>query len=202
MSNPEIKIGAKVNEIVQCGNCKKETPASNAYRCKGKKGAAIFICEGCKVVLEKAFKAETENPNMPIAVLLGLFAGIVSGIIWYAFTAITNYQVGYVAIGVGFLIGYAVLWGAGKKRGMQLQMLSAGITVVTLLVSQYFLILYYARKYLLANKAEFPDYGGQFFFLSPFHPDVLREMFSPMGLVIWAIGIYFAYSLPKPRSIG
>jgi hypothetical protein len=144
MANPEIKIGAKVNEAVTCSQCKKQTTADKAYRCKGKKGTAIFICENCKEVMEKAFKAETENPNIAMAVLLGFFAAIVAGIIWYAFSAITNYQVGYVAIGVGFLIGYAVLLGSGKKRGVRLQMLSAGITVVTLLISQYFLILYYA----------------------------------------------------------
>jgi len=138
---------------------------------------------------------------MPIAILSGLIAAIVAGFAWYAFTTITNYQVGYVAIGVGFIIGYAVRLGSGKKKGFALQMWSAGIALVTLYISQYFVVHHYARKYLLEHKAEFPGYNGEFFLLSPFNPDVLREMFSPIGLIIWAVGIYFAYSLLKPRSI-
>ena len=106
-----------------------------------------------------------------------------------------------MAIGVGFLIGYAVIWGSGKKRGASLQILSSGITVLTLLVSQYAIAIYYLRKYLLDHKADFPGYNGQLFLVSPFDPDMLRNMFSPMGLVIWAVGIYFAYSLPKARTI-
>jgi hypothetical protein len=199
--NPEIKIGAKVNEVVQCGQCKKETAASQAYRCKGKKGSVVFICEGCKEILDKAFKAETQNPNMPMAVLAGLFAAIIAGSLWYAFTVITNYQVGYVAIGVGFLIGYAVRLGSGKRRGFSLQMVSAGITLATLFISQYFVIHHYARKYMLENQAQFPGYNGQFFLLSPLNPEVIKEMISPIGLIIWAVGIYFAYLLLKPRSI-
>lgn len=201
MGSPEIKIGARANELVQCGQCNKEVTASQAYRCKGKKGAVVFVCEGCKEVLEKAFKAETENPNTPMAILAGLFAAILAGVVWYAFTVLTNYQVGYIAIGVGFLIGFAVRLGSGNKRGFSLQMISAGITLLTLYVSQYFVFHHYARKYLLEHKAEFPDYNGQFFLLSPFNPDILRDMISPIGLIIWAVGIYFAYSLLKPRSI-
>lgn len=201
MDSPEIKIGSKVNEIVKCSQCKKDTAAAQAYRCKGKKGTTIFVCEGCKNVLEKLFKEETQNPNMPMAVILGVLAGLLTGAVWFGLTVLTNYQVGYVAIGVGFIIGYAVIWGAGKKRGVKLQALSAGITVVTLLISQYFVVHYYLRKFLLENKAKFPGYEGQWVFLSPFNPDVLKQMFSPIGLLIWAVGIYFAYSLPKPKSI-
>jgi hypothetical protein len=199
--NFQIKIGEKADELVNCGQCQGQFSATQCYTYKGKKGQTVFLCEKCHEVAEKAFKEETQNPNMAMAVVLGGIAALIAGVAWYFFTVLTNYQIGYVAIGVGFIIGHAVIWGAGKKRGLSLQIMSAAITVLTLLVSQYFTVLYYARKYLLEHKTEFPKYDGQWFFISPFNPEVIKSMFSPMGLLIWGIGIYFAYSLPKARSI-
>ena len=69
------------------------------------------------------------------------------------------------------------------------------------IASQYIIVLYYFRKYLLEHKAEFPGYNGEWFLVSPLNPDVLKAMFSPIGVLIWAVGIYFAYSLPKTRSL-
>ena len=199
--NMEIKIGAKADQVVKCSGCQKEVSAGQCYTYKGKKGESIFLCEACKEATEKTFKEETQNPNMPMATICGMLAAVIAGAAWFLLTILTKYQVGYVAIGMGFIIGYAVIWGAGKKRGVSLQILSGAITLVTLLVSQYVLELYYIRKYLLEQKAEFPGYNGQWIFVSPFSPEVLKDMFSPIGIFIWAIGIYFAYSLPKARSI-
>src|SRR6185503_1710751 len=153
----------------------------------------------CRGEVEKVLQAETENPNMIMALVLGSVAAIVAGVIWYYFVILSGYQIGYIAIGVGFVIGWAVVLGAGKKRGPKLQIMSAALTLVTLFTSEYFMALHYIRQYLLENKAEYPDYNGEMFFLSPFDPDILGGMISPMGLLIWGIGIYFAYSVAKTR---
>ncbi len=199
--NFQIKIGEKAEEKVQCGQCQLELAAAKAYTYKGKKGQTVYLCEKCRAIAEQKFREETENPNLVMGAISGAVAALVAGVLWSVFAVLTGYQIGYVAIGVGFLIGYAVIWGSGKKRGAPLQLISAGITVVTLFVSQYFLVLYYARKYVIDHAAEFPGYQGQWFFVSPFNPDVLKSMFSPMGLLVWGIGIFFSYSLPKARSI-
>lgn len=197
----QIKIGAKEDEVVSCGECQAQVAASKCYTYKGKKGQTVYLCESCREAAEKAFREETQNPNMLMAGVLGCIAALIAGVAWFLLTILTGYQIGYVAIGVGFIIGYAVIWGAGKKRGVPLQIMSAAITIITLIISQYIIVLCYARKYILEHKAEFPGYNGEWAFVSPFHPDVLKSMFSPMGLLIWGIGIYFAYSLPKARSI-
>lgn len=200
--NFQIKIGEKKDELVNCGQCQGQFSAAQCYTFKGKKkGETVYLCEKCHEVVEKAFREETQNPNMAMAMVLGGMAAIIAGVAWYYLSVLTGYQIGYVAIGVGFIIGRAVIWGSGKKRGSSLQIMGAVITILTLLVSQYFTVLYYGRKYLLEHKTEYPGYNGQMFFVSPFAPDFMQSMFSPMGLLIWGIGIYFAYSLPKARSI-
>jgi hypothetical protein len=197
----KFKIGSKANTSAICAQCQKEVPGKDAYTYKGKDNTEVFLCEACRGEVEKALKSETENPNVVMAAVLGCIAGVVAGIIWYFFSILTGYQIGYIAIGVGFIIGWAVIFGSGHKRGAILQSMSAVITLVTLFVAEYFMTLYYFRRYMLENTAEFPEYHGEMFFVSPFSPELLSSMFSPMGFVIWGIGIYFAYSIPKSRAI-
>lgn len=199
--NNEIRIGSKAHENVVCAQCSKQVLGNQAYAYKDKNNNSVFLCESCRAEAEKALQEETKSPNIAMAIISGVVAATIAGVAWSLFSVLTGYQIGYIAIGVGFLIGWAVIFGSGKKRGPALQLISAAITLITLLVSQYFMVLYYYRKYLLEHKAEFPDYNGEWFFVSPLNPDVLKDMFSPMGLVIWGIGIYFAYSLPKSRNI-
>lgn len=197
----EIKIGSKANAMVTCAQCQKEVSGKEAYTYKDKGKKEIFLCESCRSEAERIFKAETENPNIVMALACGAVAGVFAGALWYFFSILTGYQIGYIAIGVGFVIGWAVIWGSGRKRGATLQWISAGMTLLTLFISEYFMTLYYYRKYLVENKAEFPTYNGEIFFFSPFDSDILASMISPMGLLIWGIGIYCAYSTPKSRAL-
>jgi hypothetical protein len=197
----KLQIGSKVNENVTCSQCQKEVSGNEAYTYQGKDNAHVFLCSSCRQKAETALQAETKNPNMMLALVLGSVAAVVAGIIWYYFVILTGYQVGYIAIGVGFIIGWAVVIGSGQKRGSSLQIMSAVMTFLTLFVAEYFMALHYLRNALLNNKAEYPDYNGEFFFVSPFDADLLSNMISPMGLLIWGIGIYFAYSIPKSRAL-
>jgi hypothetical protein len=54
---------------------------------------------------------------------------------------------------------------------------------------------------MIDHSAQFPGYDGHWIFVSPFNGGVAKDMFSPMGLAICAIGIHFAYSVPRVRSV-
>lgn len=203
MGNPTpdepISIGSKAEQKVLCAECRQETPAGQYYTYRDKKGQDLFLCGACRQKAEAALQGETENPNLMGAVLLGLLGGLLAGVVWYLIVAITRYEIGYVALGVGYLIGWSVYFGSGKKRGFHLQMISVGITLATLMIAAYFTVLHFLREYLLQEKVE--GYQGQFFFISPLDPAYLKSLVSPMGLLIWAIALYIAFSVSKPRAL-
>jgi len=61
--------------------------------------------------LEKAaaFKAGLEaQQNLPMAIAGGLGAALVGGALWATVTVVTHYQIGWMAVGVGFLVGIVV----------------------------------------------------------------------------------------------
>lgn len=199
-ADPEpIQLGSKAGQSVPCARCQQQIPAGQYYSYTDNTRADVFLCSICREQIEQALEAEGTHANLLTATLCGLAAGLVVGAAWHAIVVVTGYEIGYVAIGAGWLIGMAVHVGAGRKRAVPLQALSAGITLLTLLVANYFTFLHALRKYLMAQKMA--GYSGQFFFVSPLEPAFLQHLVSPMGLLIWAIALYVAFSVPKPRSL-
>lgn len=49
-----------------------------------------------------------DNQNLPLGLLGGIVASALGAVIWALITVWTNYQIGWMAVGVGFLVGYAV----------------------------------------------------------------------------------------------
>ncbi len=49
-----------------------------------------------------------DNQNLSMGFVGGLVAALIGASVWAVITALTNYQIGFMAIGVGFLVGYAI----------------------------------------------------------------------------------------------
>ena len=46
--------------------------------------------------------------NLPAGLIAGLLAAVVGAIVWALISVSTGFQIGYMAIGMGFLVGYAI----------------------------------------------------------------------------------------------
>jgi hypothetical protein len=49
-----------------------------------------------------------DEQNLPAGAAAGLVAALVGAVVWAVVTYATHYQIGWLAVGVGFLVGYAV----------------------------------------------------------------------------------------------
>jgi len=57
------------------------------------------------------------NQNLQLGILGGVIAALIGAAAWAVVTVVTGYQIGWMAIGVGFLVGYAVrISGKGIHR--------------------------------------------------------------------------------------
>ena len=71
------------------------------------------------------------------AVGAGLVAAIVGGIAWGLIVKWTDYEVGFVAWGIGFLVGIAVLAATRGARGPVFQVVAVLCALVGILVGKY-----------------------------------------------------------------
>lgn len=148
---------------------------------------------------------ETE-PRLPASskhILGGLLAGVVAAVLatalWYAVVSISHYQLGIVAIVVGFLVGQAVVLGAGRRGSIALVGFSVLLTLLALVASEYLIIANFVGQQLAP--------GETIELIQPpnFVVEVVMESLKaePLTLAFWAIALFQAFTIPArqlPRS--
>jgi hypothetical protein len=187
--------------MADCTNCGAAIPEGHeiALRGRDKKAPILTLCSNCAFDIERAFQAETESPNLVFALLAGLGAALISGLVWYAAVAITNWQLGILAVGVGWLVAQAVMLGAGRKRGSSLQVISVAITLVTMILSEYFIVRHFVVEAL--TEEGYTDFVLFLPLVDMVELVVEGLKADPLTLVFWAIAAYEAFILPRQRRL-
>lgn len=185
---------------VSCTVCSADLQEGQAILFQGKKNSPnVAVCANCADGMERAIKAESESPNLASGLAAGLLAALIASLIWFGVVVITEYQLGLVAIAIGWLVAQAVMFGAGRKRGAPLQLTSVGITLAAMATSEYFIVRHFIVE---AIKAE--GHTGFPLFLPPADMvDVIVEgiKIEPMTLLFWALALWVAYRQPAVRRL-
>lgn len=155
-------------------------------------GNAIFHPSPAAPAVRQPRRTE-EITRFAGALFLGALAAAVGMLIWYAIVTLINWYISLIAGGVGFLVGYAVVFGARGDRGIRMQVLSVTLTLVAMLVGQG-LIGY--RDFALphATGVVVPEFTSVI--------DILRFAmlsirYDPLILFFWAVSIYGALYIPR-----
>jgi len=86
------------------------------------------VCSSCRDTLLAAAKTPRTVGPLLRAGLFGLGAAIAGAAIYYAVIAITNFEIGLVAILIGYMVGWGVRKGAGGRGGRRFQVLALVLT--------------------------------------------------------------------------
>ncbi|MGZ4725947.1 MAG: hypothetical protein ACXV8L_17225, partial [Ilumatobacteraceae bacterium] len=84
--------------------------------------------------------------NEMLGVIYGLVAATVCGIVWYLVVVATNYQVVYLAIAMGGVVGKAVALGSGRYK-----VVNACFAVIIALAGM-FAAYYFIDRHVLINE--------------------------------------------------
>lgn len=124
MTDPQISFddGHATAGPTTCSRC--GIPLSEYWAVDG-----TVLCERCK---DEAL-ADREAPQgragrILKAIGLGTGGMIVGATIWFLVAKFTGYEVGLIAILLGFLVGKGIFIGSGKRGGLGYQLLAAAIT--------------------------------------------------------------------------
>lgn len=109
-----------------CAFC--ATPLQSYYFEIGGKPA----CEGCRYRLEEQLGAPPGLRGFLRAAGAGAAAAAAGCGLYYAVRELTGYEIGLVAIVVGFMVGGAVRWGTRRKGGRAYQLLAVALTYMAI----------------------------------------------------------------------
>lgn len=135
----------------------------------------------------QAFRQQRESEqSLPLAVLGGFVAALIGAGIWAAVTITTKYQIGWMAVGVGFLVGYTVRF-LGKGVSSSYGIVGAAFALIGCLLGN----LMSACGFLAEETS-----GSfmQVFLGSLQQPalamELLQATFNPMDLLFYGIAVY------------
>lgn len=139
---------------------------------------------------QPAIEQIDDQPNLFMGLIGGGVAMLVGALIWGAITYFTGYQIGYVAIGVGFLVGVAIRY-FGKGKSPIFGISGAVLSLIGCLLGN---LLVYSG---LIAREEGASFMEVLFFLVV-NPAALIEVFTIafefLDLVFYALAVYVGFS--------
>jgi hypothetical protein len=125
--------------------------------------------------------------NLPLGIAGGAGAAIVGAAVWALVTVGTGYQIGWMAVGVGFLVGYSIRF-FGKGLDNVFGIIGGAFALVGCLLGNFFSLVGFAAK------SENIDVISILFSIDySLVPDIMIEAFSPMDLLFYGIAVYEGY---------
>lgn len=135
-------------------------------------------------------------PNVAGGVLVAGLAAAAGAVAWYLVVTLTGYQIGYLAIGVGALVGLGAKVGAGRVGSRSLQAVSVALAAAAMIAAEYFVARFFAVEFLATQGV------GDVPLLLPLGDAVavVQQSVSadPLTLAFWAIALVAAWRLPGP----
>lgn len=126
--------------------------------------------------------------NLPKAILLGVLACIIGAIAWALISISTGYQIGYMAIGIGFLVGFAMRQGKGIRPLFGI--IGAALALLSCVMGDFFSIVgMVAKEYEVSFMDVLldADYTAVM--------EVVAENLASMTIVFYGIAVYEGYKL-------
>jgi len=137
------------------------------------------------------------TPNLTLAAVAGLAAAIVGAVIWAVITVSTKYQIGFMAIGVGFLVGWTVR-AAGKGGAMSYSLIGGAFALFGCLLGN----LLSACGFLAAEQSVPLMTVVERALTNPgLAVELLQATFSPMDLLFYAIAVYEGFKLARRPTV-
>jgi hypothetical protein len=134
-----------------------------------------------------------DSPNLAGALLGGLVAAVVGALIWAVITVTIKFQIGFMAVGVGFLVAWAVRT-LGKGRDVAFGVIGGGCALLGCLLGN----LLSACGFIAVQAVE-PVVSVTLRILG--NPasigTILSQTFRGMDLLFYAIAVYEGYKLAR-----
>ena len=131
----------------------------------------------------------TSEQRLPMGILGGIIAALVGAAIWAGVTVATKYQIGWMAVGVGFLVGYTVR-ALGRGISKSFGYIGGACALIGCLLGNLF-----SSCGFISIQESLPFFRVVYAVIT--QPSVIGELlaatFSPMDLLFYGIAVAEGY---------
>lgn len=137
-----------------CAACQRTIP--DVYF----EAAGRVFCEACRDSVLATQSGGSGAARLVKALVFGAGAAAVSAVVWYAIVKLTGYELGIIAIAVGFAVGAAVRIGAEQRGGWAYQAIAVLFTYLAIAASYVPLVMESFREQVAAEAAHAVEATG------------------------------------------
>lgn len=133
----------------KCALCEKVLGGEPAADINGRK-----TCAACRDAVLAEIAGETDaGVKLAPIIAIGAAASAACGAAWALLIVLTNSEIGFAAVGIGYAVGHAVRRAAGGKRGPRLQKVAVACSTLGLVLGKYFFAAHLVRREVAAQLA-------------------------------------------------
>jgi hypothetical protein len=137
--------------------------------------------------LENYFRKLKSEQNLVFGFFGGLVGVTIGAILWAAITTLTDYQIGWMAVGVGFLVGISVRF-AGQGLNVSFGIMGGFLALVGCLLGNFLAIIIIVSQEFEVSLLQV---------LINLDLEIMVELiaatFSPIDLLFYALATYMGY---------
>jgi hypothetical protein len=125
--------------------------------------------------------------NLPLATIAGLGAALIGAILWAVITVTTKFQIGYMAVAIGLMVGFSVRF-AGKGIDQPFGIVGAVLAFLGCVLGNWLSTVGFIAD---AESVSYMDVllGIDY----ALFPEIMAETFSPMDILFYGLAIYEGY---------
>jgi hypothetical protein len=147
--------------------------------------------------LDMLVQQRRDNQNLGLGIVGGVIGALVGAALWALITSLTNFQIGFMAVGVGLLAGYGVRK-LGQGIDAKFGIVGALLALAGCLAGNLFVICY-----LWSAQSGLPFFEVLSSITPSLYAELLKESFSPIDLIFYGIAVYEGYKFSiAPVTLG
>jgi len=163
--------------------------------------ARTFVTSIHAELLKETEREQLTTGTLLVAFAAAVVAALVGGAIWGGIVLLTEYEVGFMATGIGLLSGYAVTF-FSEKKGPPLQVIAVLSALGGILAGKYFTFFlslkdFIKAEYGAAAASQVGIFSGD---VARIFREAISDLFSPYDLLWIVLAIVAAWGIP--RAVG
>ncbi len=145
-------------------------------------------------VLQHYIDLQRTRQHLPLAVVAGMTGAFIGAAIWLGITVLTGFQIGWMAVGVGFIVGLMVrVSGRGIDRVFGVA--GAALALLGCVIGNFL-----SSCWVLAQETADSGFADIVLGMTPgLAAEILKATFAPVDLIFYGIALYAGYRFSLRR---
>ena len=136
---------------------------------------------------ERALEVFRQEQNLVVGSMAGLTAAVAGAAVWAGVTVVTEYQIGWMAVGLGFLVGIAMRT-MGRGIDQVFGVVGAAMALVGCVLGNVFTIAWYISAQTGSSLVSVLTQLDIALMI-----DLITETFQVMDILFYGLALYFGY---------